>query len=117
LARVARALIIFSVPSDPESPKSLTIRVAGPGDATALQRLAELDSAKPLPGRLLLAESDGVPLAAVALESGSAIADPFQETAEAVSLLRLRRYRLMRQGSDVGRVRSLLRRVVPNPAR
>jgi hypothetical protein len=95
----------------------LTIRAALADDARALRRLAELDSAVPLAGRALLAELDGVPVAAVALESGSVVADPFQHSAAAVRLLRLRRYQLMRQGGDVAPAPSLLRRLVPNPAR
>jgi hypothetical protein len=87
----------------------VTIRVATPDDARTLRRLTELDSAPRLTGRVLLAEADGVPLAAVSLETGAVAADPFRHTAHLVHMLRLRRYQLMRQG---GRrpLRSLLRR-------
>ena len=95
----------------------LTIRLARPDDAAALRRLADLDSARPLHGRVLLAELDDAPLAAVSLDTGAATADPFQHTADAVRLLSLRRYQLLRQGGDVAPARSLLRRLVPNPAR
>jgi hypothetical protein len=101
----------------PMTDESLTIRWASPDDAGALRRLAQLDSARPLHGRVLLAELGGAPLAAVSLETGRATADPFEHTADAVRLLRLRRYQLLRQGGDVGPARSLLRRLVPNPAR
>jgi hypothetical protein len=97
--------------------EALTIRLARPDDAHALRRLAELDSARPLRGRVLLAERDGAPLAALSLESGAATADPFQHSADAVRLLSLRRYQLLRQGGDMAPARSLLRRLVPNPAR
>jgi hypothetical protein len=96
---------------------SLTIRTAIPDDSGALRRLAELDSARPLSGSVLIAELDGAPLAAVSVETGAATADPFQHSADAVRLLRLRRYQLLRQGGDVAPARSLLRRLVPNPAR
>ena len=96
---------------------SLTIRTAMPDDSGALRRLAELDSARPLSGSVLLAELNGVPLAAVSLETGAATADPFQHSADAVRLLTLRRYQLLRQSGDVIPARSLLRRLVPNPAR
>jgi hypothetical protein len=99
------------------SDRPLTIRMGTPEDAEALTRLAVLDSARPLTGRVLLAESAETPLAAVSLEAGRAIADPFEFSAEAVRLLRLRRYQLMHQGADVGRARPLLRRLVPGPAR
>jgi hypothetical protein len=95
----------------------VTIRMAALEDNRALVRLAALDSARPLSGPVLLAESDGVPVAAVSLEAGAVTADPFQHSAEAVRLLMLRRYQLMRQGADVGRARLLLRRLVPDPAR
>ncbi len=97
--------------------RPLTIRMATPEDDGALVRLAALDSAHPLDGPVLLAESAGVPVAAVSIAAGAVTADPFQRSAEAVRLLMLRRYQLMRQGADVGRARMLLRRLVPNPAR
>jgi hypothetical protein len=95
----------------------LTIRLATPEDAGTLRRLAELDSASPLTGSVLLAEREGAPIAAVSLRRGRVTADPFQHATPAVRLLLLRRYQLMRQGGDVAPARSLLRRVVPNPAR
>jgi hypothetical protein len=101
----------------PMTNESLTIRLAGPDDAGALRRLAALDSARPLRGRVLLAELDGAPLAAVSLETGAATADPFEYTVDAVRLLSLRRYQLLRQGGDVAPASSLLRRLVPNAAR
>jgi hypothetical protein len=93
--------------------KHLTIRLATPDDARTLRVLAELDSSRQLTGHVLLAELDGVPSAAVALESGSVIADPFERTDEAVRMLRLRRYHVMRQGSDLTNARALLRRLAP----
>lgn len=89
----------------------LTIRVAEPRDDAALSRLAGLDSANPLTGRVLLAESDGAPVAAVSLDTGAVTADPFEYTQRAVHMLRLRRYQLLRQGGDVAPARSLLRRL------
>lgn len=93
--------------------RQLTIRLASPDDARVLRRLAALDSSRPVAGRVLLAELNGVPAAAIALETGSVIADPFQRTAEAVRMLALRRNQLMRQGGDVAPARSLVRRLVP----
>jgi hypothetical protein len=95
----------------------LTIRLASPEDTVALRRLAQLDCAAPLGGRVLLAELDGQSVAAVSLESGSMIADPFRHSADAARLLKVRRHQLLRQGSDVAPARSLLRRLVPGPAR
>jgi hypothetical protein len=95
----------------------VTIRVPAPDDDEALRRLAELDSARSLPGRVLLAEQDGEPVAAISLETGSVVADPFRPTADSARMLRLRRYQLLRQGGDVGPARSLLRRLLPDAAR
>jgi hypothetical protein len=70
--------------------EQISIRLASLADAPALARLAALDSACVPDGSVLLAERDGVVAAALALESGSVIADPFQLTEELVALLRLR---------------------------
>jgi hypothetical protein len=67
----------------------LTIRLATLDDVPALLRLAALDSAAPLAGRVLMAELGGVPIAAVALEGGAMIADPFEHTEDAVRRLSL----------------------------
>lgn len=69
---------------------AVTIREATSADARALRRLAELDSAPPPAGRLLVAERDGRALATVPLDGGTAIADPFSHTAELITLLQLR---------------------------
>jgi hypothetical protein len=95
----------------------VTIRVAAPDDAEALRRLAELDSARPLTGHLLLAEQRGEPVAAISLGTGSVVADPFRRSADAAHLLRLRRYQLLRQRGETGPARSLLRRLRPDVAR
>jgi hypothetical protein len=93
--------------------RPLTIRLAAPNDRATLQRLSALDSAPPMRGHVLLAESDGVPVAAISVHTGLVAADPFQRTADAVRLLRLRRYQLVRQGGDVAPAAQLLRRLVP----
>jgi hypothetical protein len=86
---------------------SVSIRLSNPSDARALTRLAALDDAARLSGRALIAERDGVALAAVALTSGRVVAAPSPRAAAAVHLLRLRRYRLLRQGGRVARLSSL----------
>jgi hypothetical protein len=96
---------------------SLTIRIAASGDASALRRLAEVDSTVPLTGNVMLAELDGTCLAAISLETGEVNANPFKRTAAIVSHLRMRRYQVMRQGGDVAPARSLLRRLVAMPTR
>ena len=96
--------------------RDLTIRAATPADADALRRLAELDSARPLTGVVLVAEVGGAPLAAVALGSGAAISDPFEPSAGAVEALRLRRYQILRQDGGQAPAWSVLRRLVPRRA-
>lgn len=75
-------------------PDAITIRTAGDADAAALRRLAALDSAGALAGPALLAEVGGVPAAAIAIDGGVVVADPFRLTADIVELLELRRARL-----------------------
>jgi hypothetical protein len=62
-----------------------------PAAARAIGRLAQLDSA-PLPpaGPVLLAERRGRAIAAHVMADDTAIADPFEPTAEAVKVLALR---------------------------
>jgi hypothetical protein len=69
---------------------ALSLRWARPTDDAPLRRLAEVDSTRPLQQPVLLAECDGVALAAMSVADGRVAADPFEPTAEAVALLRLR---------------------------
>jgi hypothetical protein len=68
----------------------VVIREASDADRPALRRLAQRDSREVPAGGLLVAELDGELRAAVAVETGHAIADPFRPTAELVDLLRAR---------------------------
>jgi hypothetical protein len=68
--------------------KTLTIRLADAADAGAVARLAALDSASPPTGETLLAELGGELWAAVEVESGATIADPFRPSADVADLLR-----------------------------
>jgi hypothetical protein len=68
--------------------ETFTIRMAVSADATALRRLAQLDSAPPPePVRMLVAEVGGELRAALPLDGGRAIADPFRRTAQLVAIL------------------------------
>jgi hypothetical protein len=67
----------------------ITIRVATQDDHLSLARLAALDSTEEVPaGRVLLGEVDGELRAALCLDDGSAIADPFHRTADLIELIR-----------------------------
>ena len=68
--------------------ETITIRTSQADDAGELLRLAALDSAEPIHGDALLAEVNGRLRAALPLDGGRAIADPFARSAEVVTLLR-----------------------------
>jgi hypothetical protein len=83
--------------------RQLKFRDDTESDAADLLRLARLDSqGRPPEGRLVVAIDDGVMVAAMAVESGATIADPFRPTAQIVALLRLRA-QAMRASSPVPR--------------
>jgi hypothetical protein len=66
----------------------LVLRSATTVDAAALERLAALDSARPLTGEVMLAQAGGDVRAALSLETGRVVADPFYPSSELVELLR-----------------------------
>jgi hypothetical protein len=72
------------------SAPTIAIRPAAADEAADVRRLAYLDSQRPLRGDVLLALQDAVPVAAVSLEDGRVVADPFRKTADLVTLLQLR---------------------------
>lgn len=67
---------------------AITLRRATADDATALRRLAILDSAQPPSGETLVAEYDGGLIAAISTDGRTAIGDPFVPTARVIELLR-----------------------------
>jgi hypothetical protein len=85
----------------------LVLRPATSVDSAALERLAELDSARPLTGEIVLAYAGGDVRAALSLETGRAVADPFYPSGELVQLLRAAsgngRARRRRRASRVAR--------------
>ena len=66
----------------------LVLRPATSADTAELERLAALDSARPLEGDVMLAFAGGEVRAALSVESGRAVADPFWPSADLVELLR-----------------------------
>jgi len=66
------------------------MRLATEHDGAELRRLAQLDSARPLTGRVLIGELDGMPAAALSLKTGRAVGDPFRATADLRIHLRAR---------------------------
>ena len=66
----------------------VTLRLAGPADRAALERLAQLDSSPLAPGPHLVAVREGTIEAAISLRTHELLADPFRRTAESGELLR-----------------------------
>jgi hypothetical protein len=89
----------------------ITVRLADYTDARALLDLAALDSARVPAGALVVAESDGELVAAMPVDGGRPIADPFRGTSLIVQMLELRaaqiRSRTEHAHGIAGRVRSL----------
>jgi hypothetical protein len=92
---------------DAHSPAPMTLRYATPADATALERLAQLDSQRAPRGVVLVAEVGGELWAAISLDDHHAVADPFRPTGELVALL-VERARQLRR-SERGRQQRLPR--------
>ena len=82
---------------DRPQPK-ITLRLASPADAGRLGTLAQLDCARVPGGEVLIAEVDGRLRAALSVDGGDAIADPFHRTADVLALLRLRAAQLAGRG-------------------
>jgi hypothetical protein len=93
-----------------------TIRPAIAGDASSLERIAVLDSQRPIAGPALIGEHDGTPVAAISLGDGRVVADPFVPTAQLVAIMRMRASALTayeRQPALRERVRAALARWRP----
>ena len=83
---------------------TVVIRAARGSDGSALEDLARMDSQRPLTGDVVLAEQNGVIVAALSAER--AIADPFRPTADLLALLRVHSGRPAHAGGNRSRVRA-----------
>jgi hypothetical protein len=83
------------------------VRPARDVDAADLRRLAALDSARPLTGEILIAVSGGDVAAAMSLDTGAVIANPFEPTAHLVELLRTAGRPVPRQRARATRLAAL----------
>jgi hypothetical protein len=103
LAADARAGRASSTREATRGPAEATVRYANSGDTLALERLAQLDCGSMPAGPALVAEVDGVIVAALPLVGGRALADPFRPTAGLVRLLERQAARLRRGGREQSR--------------
>jgi len=92
---------------------TVTIRYARPDDALALLDLAALDSSNAPRGVVLVAEVEGRLWAALSLDDGHAIADPFRPSGELSFLLAERARQIAR---TMPRDNNRLRRLTPSAA-
>jgi hypothetical protein len=89
--------------------QQLVLRLGTVQDDAALEHLALLDG-KPLTGgRHVVAEIDGIVVAAKPVDGGALIADPFRRTAHLAPLLELRAKQLLPAGR--GHLRTALRAI------
>jgi hypothetical protein len=95
--------------------EAVTIRRGANGDEAELSALAELDGALPLAGDTLLAEVDGRVWAALSLDDGRVISDPFRPAREARALLAIRAAQLG-QAADAQDGTRAWRRALPTRA-
>jgi hypothetical protein len=70
--------------------ESISIRSFADADAQAVRSVAQRDSSVVPAGALLVAEVDGAVRAALSLDTGEVVADPFAPSAALVDLLRTR---------------------------
>jgi hypothetical protein len=84
---------------------TLTIRRLTEDDASEVNRLAALDSGPRFDGSMLGAEVEGRLLAAVSVDTGKVVADPFSRTAELRDLLELRAGQLRKRSVTTHRKR------------
>jgi hypothetical protein len=83
---------------------TVIIRAARGSDGVALENLARMDSQRPLAGDVLLAEQNGVIVAA--LDGERTVADPFRPTADLVALLQVHARRTAHVDGNRSRVRA-----------
>lgn len=90
LQREAREARIPEQPGEHGDNERVTVRALRASDIEPLRVLAALDSRHLPTGPVLVAEQSGELVAALPLDGGRAIADPFRRTTDVVALLELR---------------------------
>jgi hypothetical protein len=91
--------------SEPDRYEAVTVRLANGTDHAAVRRLAQRDGRPEPTGPVLVAEAEGLLLAARSLADGQTVADPFRHTAHLAELLALRSVHLRDDGAGPKRAR------------
>ena len=68
----------------------VTLRLDRAGDAPGLNELSQLEGRGPVEGPFVVAEVDGSVVAALPLDGGAPLANPFRPTAHLLRLLEVR---------------------------
>jgi hypothetical protein len=89
---------------------TVALRMAEGDEGQIVRHLAALDDAPTLEGPVLLALTDGEPVAAISLLDRRVVANPFMLTRDLVELLRLRAEHISGPGPGPRRNRHALRR-------
>jgi hypothetical protein len=79
----------------PPQPVKTAIQLRLSACREELERLAALSERQLRDGDWIVADVDGEPVAAVSVEDGTTVYDPFRPTSQAVSLLELRRKQVL----------------------
>jgi len=79
----------------PAQPVRVAIELRLSACRDELERLAALSERTLKDGDWIVADVDGVPVAAVSVADGTTVYDPFRPTSQAVSLLKLRRKQVL----------------------
>jgi hypothetical protein len=109
LHRAAERRRVISTPPPVRHTATIQLRLGTATDRDVVRRLAELDDAPALAEPVLLAFSDGEPVAGLSLRDRRVVANPFVPTSDAVALLRLRAEHLSGGRTDCPRRRRKLR--------
>ncbi len=83
------------LPLQPPQPVRAAIQLRLSACRDELERLAALSERRLSGGDWIVADVNGVAVAAVSLENGTTVYDPFKATSQAVSLLKLRRKQVL----------------------
>ena len=100
-----------------EQNTDVVIRAAEATDLPALMRLADLDSRRMPAGDLLVAKADGQIRAAMSVDDGTAISDPFVPAGALVDLLGLRVQQMRHESRRERRRRGWLGGLAPRLGR